>query len=56
MLDNDDRMTKAWTYAVLDALEAADDETRLEIVKILCPPGFMVVAAESIELPKRRQV
>lgn len=45
MRDQDelDAMTKAWTYAVLDALEAADEKTRLEIVRILCPAGFVVV-------------
>ena len=41
--DELDAMTKAWTYAVLDALEAADEKTRLEIVRILCPAGFVIV-------------
>jgi hypothetical protein len=41
--DEIDATTKAWTYAVLDALEAADDKIRLEIVRILCPAGFAIV-------------
>jgi hypothetical protein len=44
-----DAMTKAWTYAVLDALEAADENTRLEVVRILCPAGFEVVQVEVAE-------
>jgi hypothetical protein len=48
--DELDAMTKAWTYAVLDALEAADEKTRLEIVRILCPAGFVIVPAGSMEL------
>jgi hypothetical protein len=44
-----DAVTKAWTFAVLDALEAADDDTRLEVVRILCPAGFEVVALEVAE-------
>jgi hypothetical protein len=50
--DEFDAMTKAWTYAVLDALEAADEKTRLEIARILCPAGFVIVPAETMELPK----
>jgi hypothetical protein len=50
--DELDAMTKAWTYAVLDALEAADDKTRLEIVRILCPAGFTIVPTDMVELPK----
>jgi hypothetical protein len=49
--DELDAMTKAWTYAVLDALEAADEKTRLEIVRILCPAGFVIVPAEMMEAP-----
>ena len=47
--DERDAMTKAWTYAVLDALEAADDNIRLEIVRILCPAGFVVVPRDETE-------
>jgi hypothetical protein len=47
--DELDAMTKAWTYAVLDALEAADDTIRLEIVRILCPAGFVVVPRDEME-------
>jgi hypothetical protein len=47
-----DAMTKAWTYAVLDALEAADESTRLEIARILCPAGFEIVALELANAPK----
>jgi hypothetical protein len=50
-----DAMTKAWTFAVLDAAEAADDETRLEIARILCPAGFMIVPTESMEPPKEEK-
>jgi len=53
--DELDAMTKAWTYAVLDALEAADEKTRLEIVRILCPSGFMIVPAEATAVPKEQQ-
>jgi hypothetical protein len=35
-----DAVIEAWTYAVLDALEAADDNTRLEVARILCPHGI----------------
>jgi hypothetical protein len=55
MPDQSDAMTKAWTYAVLDALEAADETTRLEIARILCPAGFVIVPAELMELPKRQK-
>jgi hypothetical protein len=44
--DESEAETKAWTYAVLDALEAADEDTRLEIARILCPAGFEIVATE----------
>lgn len=50
--DEDDAMTKAWTYAVLDALEAADEGTRLEIARILCPAGFEIVPMEPDRLQK----
>jgi hypothetical protein len=50
--DELDAMTKAWTYAVLDALEAADATTRLEIARILCPAGFVIVPTEYMEAPK----
>jgi hypothetical protein len=49
----DEAMTKAWTYAVLDALEAADEDTRLEIARILCPAGFEIVQLELSEAPNR---
>jgi hypothetical protein len=57
MTDQNDReaMTKAWTYAVLDALEAADEKTRLEIVRILCPAGFVVVPRHHQESRKKRK-
>jgi hypothetical protein len=42
-LDELDAMTKAWTYAVPDTLEAADATTRLEIARIVCPAGFVIV-------------
>jgi hypothetical protein len=41
-----DAMTQAWFDAVLDALVAADEMTRLEIARILCPAGFEIVADE----------
>ncbi len=50
--DEDEATTKAWTYAVLDALEAADEDTRLEIARILCPAGFEIVPAQSVRLQK----
>jgi hypothetical protein len=53
--DESDAMTKAWTYAVLNALEAADETTRLEIARILCPAGFVIVPTESMELPNRHK-
>ena len=53
--DELDAMTKAWTYAVLDALEAADENTRLEIARILCPAGFVIVPTEAMELHKERK-
>jgi hypothetical protein len=45
--DDLDAMIKAWTYAVLDAAEAADEKTRLEIARILCPAGFVIIPTES---------
>ena len=53
--DDLDAMTKAWTYAVLDAAEAADEETRLEIARILCPAGFIIVPTESKEPPEKQK-
>jgi hypothetical protein len=53
--DELDAMTKAWTYAVLDALEAADEKTRLEIVRILCPAGFVIVPTETMNLPREQK-
>src|SRR6266853_6502873 len=44
--DENDAMKKAWTYAVLDAVKAADENTRLEIARILCPAGFEIVEIE----------
>src|SRR6266478_4296361 len=44
--DENEAMKKAWTYAVLDAIEAADENTRLEIARILCPAGFEIVEIE----------
>jgi hypothetical protein len=44
--EKNDAMKKAWTYAVLDAVEAADENTRLEIARILCPAGFEIVEIE----------
>lgn len=53
--DELDAMTKAWTYAVLDALEAADEKTRLEIVRILCPAGFVIVPTETTQHPNKQK-
>ena len=50
--DDLDAMTKAWTYAVLDAAEAADEKTRLEIARILCPAGFVIISTESKGPPR----
>jgi len=44
--EKNDAMKKAWTYAVLDAVEAADENTRLDIARILCPAGFEIVEIE----------
>jgi hypothetical protein len=55
MPDQGDAMTKAWTYAVLNALEAADETTRLEIARIPCPAGFVIVPTELMEMPKRQK-
>jgi hypothetical protein len=40
-----DAVREAWTHAVLDALQAADETTRLEVARILCPAGFEIVEA-----------
>ena len=53
--DDLDATSKAWTYAVLDAAEAADEKTRLEIARILCPAGFVIVPTESVEPPKEQK-
>jgi hypothetical protein len=53
--DELDAMTKAWTFAVLDALEAADEKTKLEIVRILCPAGFVIVPTETAQLPNKQK-
>jgi hypothetical protein len=45
--DESDAVKKAWTYAVLDAIKAADENTRLEIARILCPAGFEIVEIEA---------
>jgi hypothetical protein len=47
-----DAVIESWTYAVLDALEAADENTRLEIARILCPMGFEIVRVDVINLLK----
>jgi hypothetical protein len=47
-----DAVTEAWTHLVLDALEAADENTRLEVARILCPAGFEIVQAEPIKSPR----
>ena len=46
-----DAVTEAWTHAVLDALEAADQNTRLEVARILCPLGFEIVQVEGDQRP-----
>jgi hypothetical protein len=46
--DEFDATTKTWTYAVLDALEAADEKTRLEVARILCPRGFAIVPIQAV--------
>jgi len=53
--DDLDATSKAWTYAVLDAAEAADEKTRLAIARILCPAGFMIVPTESVKPPKEQK-
>ena len=53
--DDLDAMSKAWTYAVLDAAEAADEKTRLAIARILCPAGFVIVPTESVGPPKEQK-
>jgi hypothetical protein len=50
--DDRDAVTKAWTYAVLDAIEAADETTRLEIAHILCPAGFIIVPVDRMRASK----
>jgi hypothetical protein len=45
-LDELDAMTKAWTYAALNALEASDATTSLEIARIVCPAAFVIVLIE----------
>jgi hypothetical protein len=45
-----DAVTETWTHAVLDALEAADQNTRLEVARILCPLGFEIVQVEVINV------
>jgi len=52
-LNENDAMKKAWTYAVLDAVEAADEDTRLEIARILCPAGFEIVEIEVTRLARK---
>jgi len=41
-----------WTSKEGIALEAADEKTRLEIARILCPAGFVIVPTEMMEMPK----
>jgi hypothetical protein len=45
-LDELNAMTKAWTYAALDALDAADRTTSLEIARIVCAAAFVIVPIE----------
>jgi len=45
--DESDAMKKAWIYAVLNAVKAADENTRLEIARILCPAGFEIVEIQA---------
>ena len=47
-----DAVREAWTHAVLDALQAADEDTRLEVARILCPAGFEIVQAEPANGPR----
>jgi len=42
-----------WTYAVLDAVKAADENTRLEIVRVLCPAGFAIVEIEATRAARK---
>ena len=51
--DESDAMKKAWTYAVLDAVKAADENTRLEIVRVLCPAGFAIVEIEATRAARK---
>jgi hypothetical protein len=52
--DESDTMKKAWTFAVLDAVKAADENTRLEIARILCPAGFEIVETRAARAARRR--
>jgi hypothetical protein len=47
-----DAVSEAWTHAVLDALEAADESTRLAMARILCPAGFEIVEAKPTNGPR----
>jgi len=47
-----DAVREAWTHAVLDALQAADEDTRLEVARILCPAGFEIVQAAPANGPR----
>jgi len=51
--DESDAMKKAWTYAVLGAVKAADENTRLEIARILCPAGFEIVKIEATRAARK---
>lgn len=51
--DETDAMKRAWTYAVLDAVKAADENTRLEIARILCPAGFEIVEIGSTRMARK---
>ena len=54
--DVSDAMKRAWTFAVLDAVKAADENTRLEIARILCPAGFEIVEIEVIKAARKHKV
>ena len=51
--DESDALKKAWTYAVLNAVKAADENTRLEIARILCPAGFEIVEIEAARAARK---
>jgi len=51
--DESDAMKRAWTYAVLDAVKAADENTRLEIARILCPAGFEIVEIKATRASRK---